>query len=238
MESLFLKSISPEAHSGAAPSQNHAVLCTDDSTYNLRQVHSSNSVHLVIPTEIKDNFYTHVAGDVGLTAIAQCTTTLELVPVSANATAILKEALPLYSGSFGLVEREIDFEDRRNSAGRKTKQDIFDNIPLSRQEIEGAWLDLCAFETSGHACVPSALDRSGIWKSIMSAAALENADLVEGFSPATLKHIVVEQDTYPEELLGAVLRRLCNDPGNILDCSIGSCPIFEEHMADYWKHSL
>lgn len=175
------------------------------------------------------NSYTHMAGGLGLTAIAQCTTTLELVPVSADATSILKDALPLYSGSFGLIERELEFEDRSRSTEWETKQDMFENVPLSRREIEEAWLDLCAFETNGHACVPSALDRSGIWKSIMSAATLESADLVEGFSPNILKYIVIKQDTYPEDLFDAVLRRLCKDSSNILDCNMGSCPVFEEH---------
>ena len=215
-------------NSNLSSSQHHAVLCTDNSTFHLRQVHSSNSVHLIVPTEIKANSYTHVAGDVGLTAIAQCTTTLELAPASTDTTSILKEALPLYSGSVGLIECEKEFKDRPKSADKGTQQDILDNLPLSRQEFEDAWLDLCAFETNGHAWVPSALDRSGIWKSIMSAATLENANLVEGFSPSILRQAVLSHDTYPADLLDAVLRRLCNGPSNILDLSNGLYPSLEE----------
>lgn len=222
-----MKSKSLEANSHLAPGQKNAVLCTDDSTFDLRQVHSSNSVHLIVPTEIKADPYTHAPGNIGLTAIAQCTTTLELVPVSPDATSILKEALPLYNASVGLVERDIGIENSSKSAESGTKQDVFDNVPVSRRELEEAWLNLCAFETRGHAWIPSALDRSEVWKSIISAATLENADLVKGFSPSTLKHVVIEQDAYPEDLVDAVLRRLCKDSTNNLDCIFVSCPIFE-----------
>lgn len=174
--------------------------------------------------EVKEDSFTHVAGDIGLVAIAQCTTTLELSPASADATSILKESLPLYNGSLDLNEHKIGSENRHESAERWTKQDVLDRIPISRQEFEEAWSDLCAFEFSGRAWVPSAADRSGIWKSIMSAAALENADLVKGFSPGILQNIVIRQDAYPDDLLDAVLRRLCNNHSNILDSSISSCP--------------
>jgi sister chromatid cohesion protein DCC1 len=207
---LSLKSISLETDGESALSHNHAVLCTDDTTFNLRQVHSSNSVHLIVPTQPKTISSIQSSGDLGLKAIAQCATTLELVPFIPDATSILKEILPLYNGTPALADRGI--ESGECSKPRKgNKQQLFENVPLSRQEFEGAWLDICAFETNGHACAPSTLDRSGIWKSIMSVAALENADLVVAFDPDSLKNIVVEQDAYPEDFFDAVLRRLCKD---------------------------
>lgn len=150
---------------------------------------------------------------------------------------MLKEALPSYNASFGLTEQKIGSVDRGKSAESGAKQDLFDNMPLSRHEFERAWLDLCAFETSGHAWIPSAVDCFGIWKSIMSAAHLEPADLVEGFSPSTLKQLVIEQDTYPEELVDAVLRKVCNDPSNILDCSKAHFSSAECKTANWKKHS-
>lgn len=211
MESLSLKSPPLEADGRSAPSRNYAVLCTDDTTFNLRQVHSSNAVHLIVPTHANAISSTQLSGDQGLTAIAQCATTLELIPFTADATSILKEILPLYNGTPALAERGIDSGERCKSPRMGNKQELFENVPLSRREFEEAWLDICAFETNGHAWVPSALDRSGIWKSIISAATLENAELVEAFDPDPLRNIVIEQDAYPEELFDAVLRRLCTD---------------------------
>lgn len=220
MESLTLKSTSLEADSNSAPSQNHAVLCTDDTTYNLRQVHSSNSVHLIVPKEIKANSHVHVAGDLGLAAVAQCATTLELIPVSADAISILKAVLPLYNGSSGLAEHQIEPGDPSTSADKGAKQELFDNMPLSRREFEEAWLDICAFETCGQAWVPSTLDCFGMWKSIVSTAILESVDLVEGFSPNILKDIVIKHENCPEDLFDAVLRRLCKGSSSMIDCSM------------------
>ncbi len=217
MESLSLKSTSLETSNNSSSSQTHAVLCTDDKTFNVRQVHSSNSVHLIVPTEIRATSHTHVAGELGVTAIAQCATTLELAPVVADATSILKGIIPLYRGSSGLIECGIDLGDLTNPTENRTKQELFENVPLSRREFEEAWLEICAFETDGYTWVPSTFHRSGIWKSIMAAAILGSADLAEGFSPSILKDIVIKQDSYPEALFDAVLRRLCRDPSNTID---------------------
>lgn len=227
---LFLKSKSQEVNGSLATSQDYAVLCTDDLTFNLRQVHSSNSVHVIAPTEIKAN------GDIGLTTIAQCTTTLELVPVSADPICILKEALLLYNSSVGLTEQKVGSIKRGKSADSGAKQDLLDNLPFSRHEFEKAWLDLCAFEASGRAWIPPAVDCLGIWKSIMSTAHLAAADLVEGFSPSILKQSVIEQDTYPEDLLDAVLRKVCGDSSKSQDCSKARFSSAKHKTADWKKH--
>ena len=173
-----------------------------------------------MPKEVKPHHDRGSAATLNLTVIAQCATTLELIPVAADAVSILKEALPLYSSSYGVVGLGFAGEGPAKATGRGTKQTLFENVPLSQREFQAAWLDLCAFETSGHAWIPSALDCSGIWKSIMSAAILENADLVRGFYPDALRDIVIQQDAYPEGLFNAVLRKLCKDSSNVIDCSM------------------
>lgn len=179
--------------------------------------------------EIGANSHPQVAGDLGLAAIAQCATTLELIPVSADAISILKAVLPLYNDSFGLAERRIEPEDPSKSAEKGAKQQLFENVPLSRREFEEAWLDICAFETRGQAWVPSALDCCGMWKSVISTAIVDSADLVEGFSPNILKNAVIKQESYPEDFFDAVLRRLCKGSNNMIDCSVWArFPICEE----------
>lgn len=149
---------------------------------------------------------------------------------------MLKEALPLYDTSSSLIEREMKSVDHGESAQSSAKQELLDNLPLSGQEFEAAWLDLCAFETGGHAWIPSAVNCFGVWKSIMSAAHQENADLVKGFSPSIIKQTITEQDTYPEELLDAVIQRVCNDPSNILDCGTAHFSSSKYSTADWEKH--
>lgn len=148
---------------------------------------------------------------------------------------MLKEALPLYNTSYGLTEQETGSIDCGKSAGSGAKQGLLDNMPISCHEFEKAWLDLCAFEASGHAWIPSAGDCFSIWKSIMSTAHLEPVDLVEGFHPSTLKQLVIEQETYPEDLLDAVLRKVCNHPSNVQDYSKTRFSLAKCKTADWIK---
>lgn len=101
-ESLWLKSAeTSNANVGSSQSSPSAVLCTDDHTYQLRQVQSSNSVFILQPSE-------NVLGDnliptPSLSAVAQCTATLELMPSDTAASfalvsQLLKKSLPSYKG--------------------------------------------------------------------------------------------------------------------------------------------
>ena len=101
-ESLRLKSAeSSNADDSKQPSPS-AVLCTNDHTYHLRQVQSSNSVFILQPSE------SYHADDrppsQNLLAIAQCTSTLELIPTdsavsSALVTQLIKRSLFSYTGT-------------------------------------------------------------------------------------------------------------------------------------------
>ena len=101
-ESLWLKSAeSPSADVDSKQSRPNAVLCTDDSTYQLRQVQSSNSILILQPSESRSS--DDEIPSPSLSAIAQCTATLELIPSDtaasfANVLRLLRQSLPLYSG--------------------------------------------------------------------------------------------------------------------------------------------
>lgn len=102
-ESLWLKSAeNPTANTDSQESGSNAVLCTNEHTYQLRQVQSSNSVFILQPSETSrgDNQILTQS----LFAIAQCTTTLELIPLdtvasSAMVSRLLKKSLPSYKGT-------------------------------------------------------------------------------------------------------------------------------------------
>ena len=101
-ESLWLKSAeSPSADVDTKQSRPNAVLCTDDYTYQLRQVQSSNSILILQPSESRGS--DNEIPSPSLSAIAQCTATLELIPSDTAASfamvsRLLRQSLPLYNG--------------------------------------------------------------------------------------------------------------------------------------------
>ena len=110
-ESLWLKSAeSPNAHNSEQPIPS-AVLCTDDRTYQLRQVQSSNSVFILQPSESSRG--NDSIPSQSLLAIAQCTSTLELIPSDtaasfALASQLLRKTLRSYKGADTDIESAID----------------------------------------------------------------------------------------------------------------------------------
>ena len=110
-ESVWLKSAeSPNVHHSEQPSPS-AVLCTHDRTYQLRQVQSSNSVFILQPSESSRG--NDRSPSQSLLAIAQCTSTLELLPSDTAASfalvlQLLKKTLPLYKGADTDVELGTD----------------------------------------------------------------------------------------------------------------------------------
>ena len=200
--SLVLKS--PRASATASA---NAVLCTDTRTYQVRQVHSSNSVLVLQPTEIAS-----IPSDgelipaCGMSAIARCTTLLELLPATVDAPALLRNVLQEFSDpQSGLQNRQAGLENT-SSTGR-SKSEILDDMPLSVQEFEDAWIELCAFELGSTCWVPTAACLCGIWRSIMSAVAIKGLRIQDSVYIHDLVELVTENG-FEEALLHAVLGRL------------------------------
>ena len=107
-ESLWLKSAgSPNANHDLKQASPSAALCTDSLTFQVRQVQSSNSVFVLRPTESHGTENGIPLPSVS--AIAQCTSTLELIPSDAAASSailsrLLRDSLPLYNGTETDVE--------------------------------------------------------------------------------------------------------------------------------------
>ena len=140
----------------------------------------------------------------GVKAVAQCATTLELKRSTVSGISFLKSLLPLYTGpvdSTGCIS-SIQL--------RKGKEEVCDDLPVSRAEFETAWVDLCAFELESNAMLPTAPPLYGVWKSILSATMVKGLDLGDSFSIPDIVGLV-EEDGFPWSLLQAVTRRLSMD---------------------------
>ncbi|EMC91612.1 hypothetical protein BAUCODRAFT_299017 [Baudoinia panamericana UAMH 10762] len=186
-----------------------AVICTPDKTYNIRQVNTSNSVYICQPVQQAAD-----DGDGGLTsprlqAVAKCGFTLELSHHSnASAGSYLKAALPLYSP----IEASSSREPR-------SKQMVFDDIPLSQAECEQAWTDLACFETVEpiNCFLPSAGAKIAAWHAILRQATAQDIDLTMPISGEHLARSVDNDEDWPQELSHALLRSLSGtSEGHIL----------------------
>ena len=201
-ESLFFKSSVTSATTPA-----NAVLCTETTTYQVRQVHSSNSIFVLQPSEIaSDTSDENTIPQAGLSAIARCTTTLELIPAALPALALLKSKLPVYdSPRTGLPSEEpantVDACDERD------KSAIYQDTPLSLQEFEKAWEELCAFEMDSTSWIPTAASLRGAWLSIMSALTLKGLKLQDSIYVDDIVGLV-QEDGIPVALFQAIINRL------------------------------
>lgn len=206
-ESLSLKSTSVTAPNASSTSASNAVLCTDDRTFQLRQVHSSNSVFLLKPSEVITSSEDGGIPISGVSVVAQCKATLELIPVATSAIQYLKESLPVHRDTVNDGSSKIESPSTAKTPAAKSKFAVLDDAPISTWEFENGWIEVCAFETGGQAFRPLPSTLNGVWKSIMSAAAVNALKLEDGFPTFSITSLV-EEDGYPASLLMAVLTRL------------------------------
>ena len=141
----------------------------------------------------------------GVSAIARCATTLELTTSTISARAFLKNELRVFDGpQAGLQSKDVAGVD---TADGRSKSIVYEDTPVSLQEFEDAWIELCAFELESISCVPSSACLSGIWQSIISAVVLKGLNLQESVYIDDLAGLV-EEDGFPAALLQAVIDRL------------------------------
>ncbi|EKG12129.1 Sister chromatid cohesion protein DCC1 [Macrophomina phaseolina MS6] len=195
------------ASASALQKQASAVLCTSDRTYHLRQVHTSNSVHLTRPATLD------AASDAlpapGISAVAKCGALLELHPVHESPVAALREAITRIWHS-----ERWDGETIAGFSGEvveKSKEEFYADIPFSDQECEKAWVDLCAFEFEGRPVVPTVPAQWMYWRTIFTTAVAEGIDLGAQFQIAHLAKTLQDEESLIPELVGAILRRLLPD---------------------------
>lgn len=201
--------------------QEYVNLCTPTQTYRIRQVQSSNSLHILRPSlghisraDIK--VVEDEAGDTGalnlpdeaVTSIAKCASTLELhvPPGGFSAIPFLEKSLRLYDRRAGddedddmAMDESSGARDEPGMAGvRALREHICVDIPVSTAQCEQGWMELCAFvdgraEKAGWR--PSARMRLNVWRRLVEGALLKGIDLEKQFLVGDLwKSLLDDED--------------------------------------------
>ena len=174
------------------------MLCTPDTSFQLRQVQTSNTLFVTHPTL---DAHANKIPVPTTCAIASCPTTLELHPAEGSAPVYLENLLPLYD----IVDGEVDA-----SGNGKSKASIFKDIPFSDGQCGQAWRDIMAFEFAGSSWRPSANTLAQVWRSINAAALADGVRLDSQFLIDDVAGAVAEE-AYPATLAVAILQRLASD---------------------------
>ena len=214
-ESLSLKSGASDARSTLART-NHAVLCTHDRTFHIRQVHSSNSIFLLRPSQPISESEDGSTPLEAVSAIAQPTATLELIPSTLHGESTLKQALPIYDRNQAESEGNYSSDTAPPPAEKISRYAILDQLPLSFGEFEALWVGLCAFEIDGQAWLPTATLLAAVWKSTVSAATADSLDLDQSFRLQVIIDLV-QEDGYAVPLIEAVIRRVRSNDDDLTD---------------------
>ncbi len=197
--SLELKSASTAARADTPAEPAHAVLCTENTTYQLRQVQTSNTVLITESQPLRDG--RNASSKPGLSAIATCSSTLEVYAQAPSASlkvkspaTRLKEMLPVYHAP--------DDFDRFNM---KSKASIFSDIPFSEDECKEAWLAEVAFERQGGSWIPAVEVLLELWNTLLEDTSIHIDNVTQPFQLASIKASLEVADS-PKELLDAFLR--------------------------------
>ncbi|KAJ5246370.1 Sister chromatid cohesion protein Dcc1 [Penicillium chermesinum] len=214
--------------------QEYVNLCTATQTYRIRQVQSSNSLHILRPShgEISQadiKVVEEEAGESGalnlpdeaVTAIAKCGSTLELhmPPGGLSAIPFLEKSLRLYDPR-GDDDGDVSMDEgvvTRVLLTRSMRGNEFVPIFLmSAAQCDEGWTELCAFvdgKTELSCWRPSARVRLRVWRRLTEGALLQGIDLEKQFLVGDLWKSVLDDDDsdppFPRALLEAVVRKLC-----------------------------
>ncbi|OGM41537.1 sister chromatid cohesion protein Dcc1 [Aspergillus bombycis] len=225
---LELKSPTPQQLTTATTdpeNREYVNLCTPTKTYLVRQVQSSNSIHIIRPSDsgVQRGDINIVGGDEDdelnlvetMTAIAKCGSTLELhtPPEGFSAVPVLERILPVYDEAEG-AEQEVE---QRGDVIRR----VFDDVPVSRAQCEAGWTELCAFvlggggsggDVAGWCRRPSARAKLDVWRRVVEGAVLQGIDLGRQFLVQDLWRSVLDEgmeEPFPRALLESIVRRVC-----------------------------
>lgn len=166
---LYLKS--PATDDPSTTENNNTAyvnLCTPTKTFRIRQVQSSNSIHIIQPSDGQSNIIplikrqdggdkdTEIAPET-ITAIAKCGSTLELQGLSndesfAAAKSMLARILRVWDDgmAFDNGDGDVDMdgsEDAEFNSKRSllAKKAAIDDLPFADSQCRKAWIELCAF---------------------------------------------------------------------------------------------
>jgi sister chromatid cohesion protein DCC1 len=171
---LQLKSLDLNIGEAAA----HAVLCTPDKTFGIRQKNSSNTVYILQPTEGTPSPDGAIVAP-ELMGISKLESTLETLPApSTKASTYIGQLLPIQSIGAPTTGRTQPM----------TKDELFSHIPLSDAECEVAFREQSVFSDhiTKHCCLPSAALKISTWHSMLENARANTVDLTAELDEDTL----------------------------------------------------
>ncbi|KAF7134119.1 hypothetical protein CNMCM5793_005748 [Aspergillus hiratsukae] len=217
----------------SADAENHEYvnLCTPDRTYRIRQVQSSNPIHILQPSDggAQRGDITMVGADDEMnlvetvTTIAKCGSTLELhTPAEGfSAVSFLERMLAVYDGGEGGEGGEAVGVDLEPAEKEGVTRRVFEDVPVSRAQCEAGWIEICAFvvgradkgESAAGCCRrPSARAKLEVWKRILEGAVLQGIHLDQQFLVSDLWKSVLDdgdEEPFPRVLFEAIVRRVC-----------------------------
>ncbi|KAI5300969.1 hypothetical protein KEM55_003597 [Ascosphaera atra] len=230
---LYLKSPglpaedAPPVPIGSPAAEPFVNLCTEDKTYYLRQVSSSNSTLLVRPRPQRAEGTAEEKKDgkdaQSVSIIASCKGQLEVMKTPDWYTGVpfLTRALRVFDGDsddvrMGDVEEPMPTQEEQAVAMKR----LFNDIPVSAQECLRDWRSLCAFvdHANGDAaggsdrvqCYrPSATAKLNVWTKAMEACVLSGIDPLKDIYASVLWNAILDgqAEPFPRLLFEAVLRR-------------------------------
>lgn len=212
-------------------------LCTTDKTYRIRQVQSSNSIHVIHTSDNRGRLIPLIrphadpeeddSADMSetetVTAIAKCGSTLEVNALSdeeclVSAKQMLGRRLRVYDVEMNQANGDGDGD------GTMVKQSIFEDLPFADSQCENAWTELCAFVDKDYsrnsqgmkeeAFRPSARVKLELWRRILEGCILQSIDLEKQFLVRDVWKAVLGEDGddkdsgFSKPLFDAVIRRL------------------------------
>lgn len=217
----------------------------------MRQVQSSNSLHVIWPGKgfqqrDGDGDMDIIGGDkdsegedgdrMGLvdsmTSIAKCGSTLELHTPKEGFSAVpfLMEMLGVYGVPSGDQDLDVDMDMTGNNRDEESIiSSLFTDIPTSLAQCTQAWTDICAFiHPKTKTCWrPSPKSKVTVWKRIVEGAVLQGINLETQFLVNDLWKSVLDdngEEPFPRGLFEGVVRRVCEGDTTSIQ-SIAKCEL-------------
>ena len=205
-ESLYFKS-EPTPVSKNATVPPNAVLCTDDETFEVQQVQSSDSLYILQPVQNTTSTHGEYSDTGGVSVMAECNMILEVVARPTSAVPYLKRRIPVYDMS-QLEARMLGKGNEFSDTGQIIdKQELLDNSSSCLKELDKGLVELCVYYTEKYAWRPSEAVLIAAWRSFMSAVTVKGLRINQSLQMSEVADLMME-DGFTLSLIQAFFQRL------------------------------
>lgn len=187
-------------------SKNHLVLCTDDSTYTVRQMNHSNTVLLV--NDMAVNKYNKTLKFVSDNSLLEPNNTLLAIGLSNYQYEL--NPTPGYIDTQGVAV----YDGKSKNPTSKTLSEVMEDSPIATSAFYPAWYNLCGCEVDGHAVILSSglvTEVLHMLISILISLKLEVFQLQHVMEKAQL-----QSRLYTENVLHTITEKFCEKHGDSL----------------------